>query len=189
MRANRKLRAFLSKVYRRPFNQGNIQHSRLKKLFVPLAKSSRGVAACCSDAGGGGVRFSHAMVYPCTIPLVCLLKACNGCLLAFLREMRGSRGEHEPSDDEMLRASRVLRVQRLLALHDDNSSDSSSVLATSDVELLMVSNARAGSSPSPSEDLADEVNDAGVTTQRQRLRGDTAIREARERMGNIYKGA
>ena len=53
----------------------------------------------------------------------------------------------------------------------------------------MVSNARAGSSPSPSEDLADEVNDAGVTTQRQRLRGDTAIREARERMGNIYKGA
>lgn len=35
MRANRKLRAFLSKVYRRPFNQGNIQHSRLKKLFVP----------------------------------------------------------------------------------------------------------------------------------------------------------
>ena len=154
-----------------------------------LAISSRGVATCCSDAGGGGVRFSHAMVYPCTIPLVCLLKACNGCLLAFLREMRGSRGEHEPSDDEMLRASRVLRVQRLLALHDDNSSDSSSVLATSDVELLMVSNARAGSSPSPSEDLADEVNDAGVTTQRQRLRGDTAIREARERMGNIYKGA
>ena len=130
------------------------------------------------------------MVYPCTIPLVCLLKACNGCLLAFLREMRGSRGEHEPTEDEMLRASRVLRVQRLLALHDsDNSSDSSSVLATSDVELLMVSNARAGSSPSPSEDLADEVNDAGVTTQRQRLRGDTAIREARERMGNIYKGA
>ena len=158
--------------------------------YVCAGKFIPSVATCCSDGGGGGVRFSHSMVYPCTIPLVCLLKACNGCLLAFLREMRGSRGEHEPSDDEMLRASRVLRVQRLLALHDsDNSSDSSSVLATSDVELLMVSNARAGSSPSPSEDLADEVNDAGVTTQRQRLRGDTAIREARERMGNIYKGA
>ena len=180
MRANQKTARILIKSLSAPVQPG-------KHSTFPIEK---GVATCCSDAGGGGVRFSHAMVYPCTIPLVCLLKACNGCLLAFLREMRGSRGEHEPTEDEMLRASRVLRVQRLLALHDsDNSSDSSSVLATSDVELLMVSNARAGSSPSPSEDLADEVNDAGVTTQRQRLRGDTAIREARERMGNIYKGA
>jgi hypothetical protein len=167
-------------------------HKSIVARFFVCNHYSGSARRVCEGVCAVHHRFSHAMVYPCTVPLVMLLNACNGCLLAFLREMRGSRGEHEPTEDEMLRASRVLRVQRLLALHDsDNSSDSSSVLATSDVELLMVSNARAGGSPSPhnSEDLADEVNEAGITTQRQRLRGDTAIREARERMGNIYKGA
>ena len=160
-------------------------HKSIVARFFVCNHYSGSARRVCEGVCAVHHRFSHAMVYPCTVPLVMLLNACNGCLLAFLREMRGSRGEHEPTEDEMLRASRVLRVQRLLALHDsDNSSDSSSVLATSDVELLMVSNARAGGSPSPhnSEDLADEVNEAGITTQRQRLRGDTAIREARERM-------